>query len=127
MKADSIKTGKFRILEESIKLNPTITTKDILSRFSNEEYSSILLKLKLTGTLTIEEFKKLRGLQDKLEDIVGILSLDYSAVTEEITKNHIDSNFTEKFFPHTLLTLLQSEDSPHALQIAWELIQEAKE
>lgn len=126
IKPESINTGKFRIVDEKIEMHPSFTIEDILDKFNQNVYSNILLNVYLKGSLSIEEFQKLSSLDGKLRESVKLLSLDYKDVTEEITKEIIDSNFTERLFPHRLLTKLHDENDKYALEIAWELLEKAK-
>lgn len=126
VRPESVNTGKFRILDENIEVDPSCTIEDIPRRFTQKDYLNILLNVYLKGSLSIEEFRKLSGLKDKLRESIKLLSLDTEEVRNEITKDIIDSNFTEGLFPHRLLTILNDENDKYSCDVAWELLEEAR-
>lgn len=118
----TLSTGKYRFLHEEVELEPSCDLEQLIKDSLKGNYENTLLKLKLKGSLAIEEYEKLPQVTGFLPDIFYPI-VDDDDVAEMIDQDFIDKNFTEGSFPHRLLsTLAENEDNWEALQTAYELI-----
>jgi len=126
IKAESIATGAFCFVDEELPLDHNSELEPLLNDLLPQDRSNVLLKLKLKGRLSEEEYEKLGEIRGMLSDLF-YLKPDYSEVTLTITPGFIEKEFTKGSFPHTLLTALEKEENDlEALQIAYELLKELK-
>lgn len=122
----SISTGIFQFLHAELLVNSSVDVKKLKDRYSSEECSKVLLKLKLKGRLPKGEYRNLSGLKGIMEGQLFYLLFDDSEVAEEITPEDINREFTEGSFPHRLLSILVEKGDHEALQAAYDLILEGK-
>ncbi len=88
--------------------------------------SKILLKAVLKGRLPPEEFPELERARARLAEKLLYLDWDSSGVRELITPDTIDREFPQGSFPHGLLSGLALAGDTEALELAYELLQEAR-
>lgn len=126
--ASSILTGKHRFIHHEAVLTNDSDLDALLKKFSAGVYKQDLIKLSLKGHLPKDSYARLSQVLSEIDDSVFYLHPpDTSGLAEEITLEEIDREFAQQSFPHRLLKSLSAiEDSSEALQIAYELIQEAK-
>lgn len=123
----TIQTGTYHFVHHEAQIQTQADIENLKSLFSGSEQAHTLLKLKLMGRLPQELFEDLPALKDHIENQVGYLSVDDRDVAIEITAGKIDREFTDGSFPHRLLkTLAGDQENTEALQIAYEMIQEAR-
>jgi DNA repair exonuclease SbcCD nuclease subunit len=126
IKAESIVTGSFCFMDKELHLDYDSELETLFNNLLPMDRSKVLLKLKLKGRVSEGKYEKLKDINGMLPDLF-YLKNNYSEVTQEITIDSIDKEFTEKSFPHTLLTkLVKDDNNQEALQIAYELIKELK-
>lgn len=123
---ESIQTGTYRFIEESALLNSVADIEKIRKRFNSVDMGRTLLKIKLNGRLSRNDIETLRELGMQLEKEFFYCNWNDSGITEEITEELIKKEFTEGSFPSKLLNELLRQDSPEALHMAYELIQEVR-
>lgn len=124
----SVPTGTFRFHEMSRKVSNEADLEKLRRHFRTLDPNRDLVKLSLSGRLPGELFESLHLLATDLEKHVLYLDPDVKDVVREITQADIDREFTEGSFPHRLLTeLAGSPDDAQALQLAYELIGEARQ
>ncbi len=125
--ARPIQTGTYRFAHHDAEIQRQDDIENLKARYSGTEYARTLLKLKLNGRVPQEIFEELPDLKDQIGNQVGFLSVDDDDVAIEITSEKIDREFTDGSFPHQLLSDLANNDADaEALQIAYEMIQEAR-
>ena len=124
--AESFTTGSFRFVHEEASLNGPEDIAALTKRYSGNEGKRKLLKLKLTGFLSRDEYGAVSSVLQSLKENLFFLydPVDISGLTERITTKEIDEEFTKGSFPHTLLTSLAQKEDTLALQLAYELIRE---
>ncbi len=124
----SLSTGSYRFYHESVELKTMVDLENLKKRYSSPEHAKSLLKLKLRGSLPKEIYNGIQDIEKKIEERLFYLyhPVDISELTEEISIKDIDREFTEGSFPHKLLTELSDNRDFDGLQIAFEMIQEAK-
>jgi DNA repair exonuclease SbcCD nuclease subunit len=125
----SANTGAFQFHQ---KTESQIESEADLARFCREfeafRDEKDLVKLKLQGRLNGELFDQVTALQKTLENCVRHLEIDSSELLRVVQQADIDAEFTQNSFPHRLLsTLAQSDEDLLALQIAYDLVKEAKQ
>ena len=121
--AESILVGKYKIIENNYDLNK-ININDVLSQLSSLELSKSILKLAFNGRIPINEFEKIKDIENYLENVFYI-ETDTKNLKEEITKDNL-SQYPPNSFQYVLLDRLIKEGDNLALQIAWDLLEGAK-
>ena len=121
-------TGAFRFHQ---KTESNIESETDLARFCREfevlRDGKHLVKLKLQGRLDGELFDQVMALRNTLQNCVRYLEVDSSELLRVVEQADVDAEFTENSFPHRLLSALaQSAEDLPALQIAYDLVKEAK-
>jgi len=125
--AESVSTGKYRFLTRQIHVSSEADLDRILKEYSSADSRRVLLKLKMEGRLPKEAYLNLSRLKTELENHLTFIEVDTTQVTQAITAESINREFTEFSFPHRLLTALaQDPEAGEALQVAYDLIQEMK-
>ncbi|MBE0427383.1 MAG: DNA repair exonuclease [Nitrospirae bacterium] len=118
----SLSTGTYKFLHEELEVDSLSDLKMLRKRYASEDHRKVLLKLRLKGRLPRDEYESLCEIRKPLEQQLFHLILNDDEVTEEITIDTINQEFTEGSFPHMLLTALAHDSE--ALQIAYDLIKE---
>jgi DNA repair exonuclease SbcCD nuclease subunit len=123
----SLQTGQYQFVTVDRGLSSEEEVESLKSYFHGLDRKKHLVKLKLKGRLRGDSFNEREGLVRELSQSVLHLESDLSELLKDITEEEIDREFTEGSFPHRLLkTLDQEGKSPLALQMAYDLVQEAK-
>ncbi len=124
----SISTGQYRFFHDEVEVKSGTDLAMLKTKYSEPTHTKTLLKLKLKGRLPRDEYNSLRELKEEIENqLFHLQEWDDSEVTEEITLDAIDSEFTQESFPHKLLSKLAEEEDFESLQIAYDLIQKVRE
>ena len=99
----------------------------VTQAFASLSSESSLVKLKLRGSLDGPLFDKLVDVQKALEDTTLYHEFDSGDLVRSVLQSDIDTEFTQGSFPYRLLTeLAASDDDYRALQLAYELVMEAR-
>ncbi|MBT7817702.1 MAG: hypothetical protein HN566_13290 [Polaribacter sp.] len=86
-----------------------------------------LVKLKLQGRLDSDALEQLKTLESELGQLVSYLELNADDVLQAVRQEDLDAEFTEGSFPHQLLSeLARNESDQFALQLAYDLVREAR-
>jgi DNA repair exonuclease SbcCD nuclease subunit len=120
----SLSIGTYKFLREELEVASASALEMLRKRYSSEDYRKVLLKLKLKGRLPRDEYENLPEIRKTLEQQLFHLILNDDEVTEEITIDVVNQEFTEGSFPHMLLTALTHDSE--ALQVAYDLIKEVR-
>lgn len=124
----SVTTGKFHfheIVESDVESASDLDR--VERRISEFRGGQHLVKLKLQGRLDGESFTELAAFIERLEDCVEHLEVDQDELLKAVRQADIDAEFTEGSFPHRLLSeLARSDEDQFALQLAYDLVKEAK-
>jgi len=124
---EAVQTGKYQFHELAKQVNNEEDLEKIKKEISKFDPSRDLVKLKLSGRLASGAFDSISEVIKALEDEVLYLESDLSGLLRQITQKDIDRGFTQKSFPHRLLSALaEDEDDALALQFAYELIEEVQ-
>ncbi len=120
-------TGKYFFIEnENVHINNVSEIEGLIKKFTKEEYKNAFLRLNIIGALPAEHYDKKHEIRQKIENNVLHLELFDNQLTRMISKEIIKEEFTRGSFPYTLLMELENKHDNEALQIAYELIGEAK-
>ncbi len=124
---ESVTTGHFRFRSVA----KTVTGKTDLEALKAELASFAadrdLVKLALSGRLPGDLYETRGELLDAFRKNTLYLEDDLSGLIREIRSSDIEKEFTEGSFPFRLLAGLAGESGdPEALQIAWEMVKEAR-
>jgi DNA repair exonuclease SbcCD nuclease subunit len=118
-----IQTGMYRFVHQEIEIRKAADLKRLSQSFTTPSSINVLLKLKVRGSLPGDDYHRLAEAKDEIRKKILHLIFD-DEVTEEITIERINQEFTEGSFPHRLLRALAQE--PEALQLAHQLITEVQ-
>lgn len=125
--AKSVSSGQYRFKRETLNIAKDTNIDDMHKRFDPSDYGQTVLHLKMTGRLPEDQYRNLGRLQEAIRQNVFYLQCDDSNVTREITHQDIDREFAEGSFPHILLSELSKRKDFEALQVAYEILQQAKQ
>jgi hypothetical protein len=108
----------------------TITAKTDLetleSALNGPDARSVILRLHLAGRVPRELRAEVGPLQARLAGKLLHLDLRSEELREEITRQMIDAEYPAGSFPHSLLTRLADAGDQEALEIAHDLLEEAR-
>lgn len=121
-----VASGTYRFAHEEAEVNSPEEVAGLVKKYS-KGYKNCLLKLRATGRLRRDDYPLIEEVRKSVADSVFHLQSFISEVREEITRNDIDSEFTEGSLPHRLLTNLCKNDKDwEALQLAYQMVQESR-
>jgi DNA repair exonuclease SbcCD nuclease subunit len=124
--ARSLSTGECRFLDEAAEVRSRDDLEGLLARYPKETSATLVLRLRLTGSLPKADFERVAPVLEELRSRVLSLQPDFSALSLALTPADIDRDFAQGSFSHRLLTeLSRGEDDHEALQAAYELLREA--
>jgi DNA repair exonuclease SbcCD nuclease subunit len=126
VRSEQLRTGTYRFRREELDLEPGSDPEQRLAALRTPEAARTLLRLTLKGFLASEQRSALRAELDKLSKELFRLEVDDGELSEWITQERVQAEFSQGSFPHELLTRLIAEGQPEALQLAYALIQEAR-
>lgn len=126
---ESVRTGRyrFRSLTKALTGGPDLEL--LKTEFAGFSPDIDLVKLSLSGRLPAEAYETRGEVIESLRRSVLYLEDDLSGLIREIRSSDIEREFTEGSFPFRLLSGVAGsadEAEAEALQIAWELVKEAK-
>ena len=124
---ESVSTGTFQFHKVEKVVTSETDIKKLRSEFARFNVDRDLVKLSIRGRVPAHVFEGRHDLLASLQERVLYLEADLSGLMKELRAADIEREFTEGSFPFRLLTGLVGEDGdPEALQIAWELVKEAR-
>ncbi len=121
----SYSTGRFRFEELKLEMSDLKDMQNLIENWGKKAEHT-LLKLKLSGSLSREEYYNKGEVYNALMDSFAYVELDDSELTMQITPEVISEEFREGSFPHLLLSRLAQREETEALQMAYEFIREVK-
>jgi len=129
MKVQKVSTGKYRFSINQVLLNDDNDITSMNRKYTDDEFSNVVLRLILKGRLRKEELDRVEKSIDLINNNVLLLQTVKDELHESITSNLINSKFTENSFPHQLLSSLleeKEEISFKSLQKAYDIIREVR-
>jgi DNA repair protein SbcD/Mre11 len=117
----SVPTGKYKFIDDKADLN-LLGLDGLRRKYSSTGLKRVLLRLKVTGSLSPIEFEHLQKVKEEMKQSTFFLQWDHSALSVELTMEEIDRRFTRASFPHRLLSALALDNDRQSLQIAYELM-----
>jgi DNA repair exonuclease SbcCD nuclease subunit len=121
-----ISTGLYRFLHEESVLKNSGDFDRLRKKYIPGDLSKYLVKFKLSGKLSREDYEALPMFIESLKEKLYYFEVSTDSLSENITPADIDSEFSQGSFPHKLLSTLADDESPEILQIAYDLIREAR-
>ena len=126
LKMEQIITGKLKFYE----WNKEISSLDDLVKLGREidvmHHQNSLMKLSLTGRISENDFKKVNEVITNLQKMLLHFECENNLMLQ-IDKDFINANYPDNSLPHKLLTeLAESDEDNLALQLAQQLVEEAK-
>ena len=129
MKVQKVSTGKYRFSINQVLLNDDNDITSMNRKYTDDEFSNVVLRLILKGRLRKEELDRVEKSIELINDNVVLLQTVKDELHESITADLINSKFTENSFPHQLLSSLleeKKEISFKSLQKAYDIIREVR-
>lgn len=124
---ESARTGRFRFRTVAKTLAGEAGIEALRGEFASFDAERDLVKLILSGRLPGELFESRGEWLGELEKAALYLETDHGGLLREITAADIGREYSAGSFPHRLLSgLADDEGDAEALQLAWELVKEAK-
>lgn len=124
----SVRTGRFRFhAMHTTGIDSESKLAQLKKEFEELPEGEHLVKLKLQGRLDSEALAQLKTLEPELGKLVSYLELNSDEVLRAVRQEDLDAEFTEGSFPHQLLSeLAKNESDQFALQLAYDLVREAR-
>ena len=124
----SVRTGRFRFhVMHKTGIDSELTLAQLKKEFEELPECEHLVKLKLRGRLDGEALEQLKTLESELGELVSYLEFNADEVLRMVRQEDLDAEFTEGSFPHQLLSELAHDESDQfALQMAYDLVREAR-
>jgi exonuclease SbcD len=128
LSARPVSTGRYRFLHRGAEIAGAADLDALVRTFTSGEYAQTLVKLSLGGRVPREHAPSVASLEEEIAKAVFFLHrpVDVTGLREEITGEDIAREFTDHSFPHRLLSTLSDAGDHEALQIAYEMIREAR-
>ena len=128
---ESVRTGRFRFRTVTKMVSGEADLNTLRSDVATYAAETDLVKLSLSGRLPSEVYEARGEVLEALRKNVLYLEDDLSGLIKEIRSSDIEREFTHDSFPFRLLSALAGDaddpvGDPEALQIAWDLVKEAK-
>ncbi len=124
---ESVRTGRYRFRTVTKTLTAESDLELLKTEFAGYSPDTDLVKLGLSGRLPGEVYETRGEVLASLRQNLLYLEDDLSGLIREIRSSDIEREFTQGSFPFRLLSgVAGSADDAEALQIAWELVKEAK-
>lgn len=124
---ESLRTGRFRFRTVAKMVTGEPDLAALQSEFSAYSAETDLVKVALSGRLPGDLYDTRGEWLQALRKSALYLEDDFSGLIKEIRSADIEREFTQGSFPFRLLSGLAGEDGdPESLQIAWDLVKEAK-
>jgi len=124
---ESVRTGGFRFRTVTRALSGDGDIESLKAEFAGFDPGRDLVKLTLSGRIPGFLHENRRDWLSGLEEKVLYLETDHGGLLRGITAADIGREFTVGSFPHRLLSgLAGPEGDPESLQLAWDLVMEAK-
>ncbi len=122
----TLPTGKYAFKHEDAEVNSSENITNLASRFDREDWNNTLLKLRLSGRLSRDAFAELAPAVESIRRRTKWLDIALSDVAMAVTRDDVNREFSKDSFPHRLLSTLADKDDSQALQVAYEILQEAR-
>lgn len=124
---ESVRTGRFRFRTVAKMVTGEPDLAALQSEFTTYSSDTDLVKVALSGRLPGDLYDTRGEWLEALRKSVLYLEDDFSGLIKEIRAADIEREFTQGSFPFRLLSGLAGEDGdPESLQIAWDLVKEAR-
>ncbi|HQZ27906.1 MAG: metallophosphoesterase [Verrucomicrobiales bacterium] len=124
---ESVTTGNFRFRTIVRGLNGESDLDALKAEVGEFDSERDLVKLVLSGRLSDELHESRGEWLETMRERVLYLEDDLSGLIKEIRPADIEREYTAGSFPYRLLTALSGDSGdPEALQMAWDLVKEAK-
>lgn len=124
--ANPVSCGIYSFVHVNLEINTIEDMKELRQRYDHGSSGKILMKVRLNGSLPKGDFVNLQEVRKALKERLLYLEWDSDEVSEQITTDDINDEFTEGSFPHRLLMEMSGTGDLEALQLAYDLIGEIK-
>jgi DNA repair exonuclease SbcCD nuclease subunit len=125
--SEALSTGAYRFVHENAEIRGPADLAAIVKRLvAAPDAKHALLKAVLSGRLAPEAHGELEESRKKLAESFFSVSWDVDGVREEVTGETIEREFSAGSFPYRLLQGLVKSGDAESLELAYELLQEAR-
>jgi DNA repair exonuclease SbcCD nuclease subunit len=124
--AEPVRTGRLRFVDESVRIEGAADLRAFETRYSGPGAGATLLRARLSGRAPRNVIEEVSRARERMAGTLLHADLGTEGLREEITPEAIDREFVEESFPHTLLRTLADAEDLEALEIAHELLGEAR-
>lgn len=118
--------GTFRFFDEARVVTGFESLERICAEYLNEKASQTILRLRLSGVLEQEVYDRKEEYYRPLRENLAYFRIEDGELRVRITSEIIESEFTSGSFPHRVLTDFLLRGDSEALQLAYEMIREAR-
>lgn len=125
VEAVRIKTGNYHFADLKAELNSLADLKSVISEILNSEAETKILRLKLKGELSRDEFAEKDNELARLRNNCFYVKIDQNDLTIKIDQELIAEEFAENSFPYQLLKELG--DNHQAQHLAYKMLKEVQE
>lgn len=125
LQAEQIKTGNYHFSDLEKEINSQAELENLVSKILNSEPENKILRLKLKGELSREDFAEKDKYLVELRDNCFYTKIDQSGLNIKIDQDLIAEEFAENSFPYQLLTEL--ENNNQALHLAYNMLKEVQQ
>ncbi len=124
--ARAVRTGRYRFAERRVTIAARADLDSLESELGGPDAGLLALRLYLRGRVPRDLRAELGPFQQRLSSRLLHLDLRADELREEITQATIDAEYPVGSFPHSLLTRLGVDGDQEALEIAQDLLGEAR-
>ncbi len=125
---EQIKTGMHRFFDVDVTISSEADLDALLKRYEGMPANNALLRLELSGRLPQDVLSKLPDLESQLKGLFYFADVRSGSIKLDIDKSFIEANYSPGSLPWMLLTnVLDKSNDPGAVNLAYELIEGAKQ
>lgn len=120
-----LSTGTFRFYDMAENVESIADLERIRKTWTTEAHRTSVVRLRLNGHLSLEDWNRTQDLRAALQSHVAHLQLELDGLRKRISPEMIRNEFAEHSFAYNLLDRLK--DDEEALQLAYEWITEVRQ
>jgi DNA repair protein SbcD/Mre11 len=118
--------GMYRFTRQMKEIQSAADIEEAVREISGMAGPSVLLQLKLRGTLPKDDLSLLGPAMEELSQRFFYTDIDTESVKTKLTPGEIGNEFREGSFPHILLSRLSEAGDTEALQQAYRILEEMR-
>jgi DNA repair protein SbcD/Mre11 len=123
----TVASGRFRFADESPVIASDSDLAELERRLRAGDPARTLARVKPSGSLDREGLTAAEELRSRLDAALAYLDWRDEGLRRRVDRDDIDAEYPAGSFPHELLSALAAARDGEALELAWELLQEARQ